>query len=253
MVSLFTLVMSDSLGWTALVFAVLLLWEILMRGGIMPRDHQMPVLLIMAGIIFSTMHQSSLGSIFLIVPHKLHALWYSPVLPIMFFISAVMVGPAMVILEGILSVRTLGRRPEMNLLSGVARAMPYLLAVYLVVKMADLVGKGAVDTLFYMNAQSIGLWLELFLILLPLVFFLTPEVRNTERGLLWASVMTILGIVLNRLNVAVTGVIVQTWETYYPSWMEIAITVGIVSAGLLVLDGVIRNFPIYEEHRKAMV
>jgi formate dehydrogenase iron-sulfur subunit len=269
MVTLFTLAMSGAWLWASAVFAVLLLWEMLMRKGVMPRDQVMPILLIMAGIIFSTMHQSSLGSLFLIVPHKLHILWYSPILPLLFFVSAVMVAPAMVILEGLLSAKVYRREPELHLLRGLASALPYLLGIYLLLKLGDLIGKGAAGEIFRTSSQAVGLWLELLLVLVPLIFLLTPEIRNTKSGLLWSSILVVLGIVVNRFNIAVTGItvktgwaasesaplqvpipettVVQPFATYYPSWMEFAITLGVVAAGLLVYDYVVKNFPVYEE------
>jgi formate dehydrogenase iron-sulfur subunit len=269
MVTLFTLAMSGAWLWASAVFAVLLIWEMLMRKGVMPRDQVMPILLIMAGIIFSTMHQSSLGSLFLIVPHKLHMLWYSPILPLLFFVSAVMVAPAMVILEGLLSAKVYRREPELHLLRGLASALPYLLGIYLLLKLGDLIGKGAAGEIFRTSSQAVGLWLELLLILVPLIFLLTPEIKNTKAGLLWSSVLVILGIVVNRFNIAVTGItvktgwaasesaplqvpipettVIQPFATYYPSWMEFAITLGVVAAGLLVYDYVVKNFPVYEE------
>lgn len=102
---------------------------------------------IIAGVILSTLHQSSLGSVFLIVPHKLHPLWYTPILPLLFLVSAIALGPAMVILEGNLSSKAFKRPYETELMGGLARALPVILGIYLVMKSVDLVAKGAIPPL----------------------------------------------------------------------------------------------------------
>jgi formate dehydrogenase iron-sulfur subunit len=246
MLGLFTQAMTYSPRWTLAMVVILLVWEGLMRAGVMPRDAQVPILLIMSGMIFSTLHQSSLGSLFLIVPHKLHPLWFTPVLPLFFFLSAVMVAPAMVIFESLISERTLGHRAHSDLLSSVGRAMPYLLGVYLLLKVADVVGRGAVAHTFALNGQVVSWWLEISVgVAAPLVLFMTPEVARSKAGLFLSSALVIVGVVWNRLNVAVIGIIVREWETYYPYWAEVFITLGIVSIGLLAFRWATRNLPIY--------
>lgn len=247
MLSVFMLAMTSSVVWMLVLAAILLFWEICMRNGWMPRDKQMPILMIMAGIMFSTMHQSSLGSLFLLVPQKLHILWYSPLLPLFFLLSAIMVGPAMVIFEALLSERVLGHKAHFDLLTRLAKAMPYLLGFYLLLKVGDIVGRWAVFSAFSLSAQTVSWWLELSVgVILPLVLFLSPDVRNSRSGLLWTSLLVVIGLIWNRINVAMVGVIVKQWETYYPHWIEIFITVGIVSLGLLVFRWVGRNLPVYE-------
>lgn len=244
---MFTLAMTYSWGWALLVVAILFIWEIFMRTGMMPRDKQMPILMIMAGIMFSTMHQSSLGTLFLIVPHKLHALWYSPLLPLMFLLSAIMVAPAMVIFEALVSEKALKHKARVDLLQSLSKAMPFLLGLYLLIKIADLVGRHAVSSAFALNGQAVSWWLEIAVgSLIPLALLLSPEVRSSRRGLFWSSLLIIVGLLWNRINVAVVGVIVQKWETYYPHFFEIFITVGIFSMGILVTRWFLKNTPIYE-------
>jgi Ni/Fe-hydrogenase subunit HybB-like protein len=142
LLTLFTFAMSHSLVWTVVAFLVLALFEVMARAGAIRRDPEVPTLLIMAGVVLSTLHQSSLGSVFLIAPDRLHPLWYTPVLPLVFYTSALAVGPAMVIFEALTSARVFHRRPEMNLLSGVARALPWLLGINLALRFVDLTVRG---------------------------------------------------------------------------------------------------------------
>jgi formate dehydrogenase iron-sulfur subunit len=248
MLTLFTLAMSGSVGWTVVVFAILLAWEVSMRTGLMQRDAQMPTLLVMAGIIFSTLHQSSLGSLLLIIPHKLHPLWFTQAIPIFFLLSAVMIGVGMVIFENIISARVHDRKPDTHLLAGFARALPYLLGLYLLLKVGDIFRTGAAEYLFMFNSVAIGMWLELVVgVLIPLVLFMTPETRESERWLLWGSIFVVAGGIINRLNTVITGVVVANWAPYHPSWMEVAISLGVLSGGILVLDFIVRNFSVFED------
>lgn len=254
MLGLFTLAMSYSLAWALAMVAILLVWEICMRAGWMPRDKQMPILLIMAGVIFSTMHQSSLGSIFLLAPTKLHVLWYTPILPILFLLSAIMVAPAMVTFESLMSEKILKHKARFDLLTDIASWMPYLLGFYLLLKVADLIGRNAALETFTMSPQTISWWLEITVgVILPLILFLSPEINRTKNGLLWASILVVIGLVWNRINVAIVGVIVEKWETYYPYWIELFISIGVVAIGLIVFKWAVENLPIYEHDKLSTV
>ncbi|MBK7380995.1 MAG: Ni/Fe-hydrogenase cytochrome b subunit [Ignavibacteriales bacterium] len=247
MLGMFTLAMSYSLAWALFMVVILLVWEISMRVGWMPRDKQMPILLIMAGVMFSTMHQSSLGSIFLLAPTKLHILWYTPISPLLFLLSAITVGPAMVIFEALMSEKILKHKARFDLLSDLAGWMPYLLSFYLLLKVGDLIGRNAVLAAFAVNVQTVSWWIEITIgVILPLILFLTPEIIKTKSGLLWSSTLVIIGLVWNRINVAIVGIKVEKWESYYPFWTEIFISIGVVSIGLIVFKWAVENLPIYE-------
>ena len=209
MLGMFTLAMSYSLAWALVMVIILLVWEISMRAGWMPRDKQMPILLIMAGVMLSTMHQSSLGSIFLLAPTKLHILWYTPIIPLLFLLSAIMTAPAMVTFEALMSEKILKHKSRFDLLSDLAGWMPYLIGLYLLIKIADLLGRNVALQTFTMSPQTISWWLEITIgVILPLILFLSPEIIKTKGGLLWASTLVMIGLVWNRINVAIVGVIV---------------------------------------------
>jgi Ni/Fe-hydrogenase subunit HybB-like protein len=248
--SLFTYAMTDSLPWTGAIFAILSLWEVLMRVGVMPRDQQMPVLLIMAGIMLSTLHQSSLGPLFLITD-KLGPLWYTPILPPLFFLSAVMVAPAMVIMEAMLTARVRHHEPEMELLTRLGRAMPYLLSLYLIVRLGDMVARGVVLEALRLTVTATWWWLEIALVLLALALFATPEVVRRRAGLFLGAVATVLALVVHRVGVAVVGLDVPEYSRYVPAWSEVFITIGIVSLGLLAFRIAIQYLPVYQEDHAA--
>jgi Ni/Fe-hydrogenase subunit HybB-like protein len=247
LITLFTYAMTSSPRWATAIFVITVLFELLQTAGAVPRSRPVPILLIMAGVLLSCLHQSSLGSLFLIVPHKLNALWHTPLLPIEFLLSAIMVGPAMVVFEGIVSARLFRREPELELLSGLAKAIPILISVYLVVRVVDVAVRGAVFSAFAWNPQAVMFWAELAIgSALPLALLATPEVARTERGLFWGSLLTVAGVFINRLNVSVIGIQAHTWQSYSPAVSEYLISLGVVAGGLLAFRYIVRNFPVYE-------
>jgi formate dehydrogenase iron-sulfur subunit len=252
LVVLFTIALIRTVAWVVAVGGVLLLFQILVHRGVIRRDPRVPTLLIIAGVLFSTMHQSSLGTVFTMVPHKLHPLWYSPILPVLFFTSAVMTGLAMVIVEATLSARYLRRPPESDLLSGIGRGLWWALIVYLGLRTLDLAVRGAAAEAFAVTPQSLAFWLEILVgVVIPLAMLVSRDSVSSDRGLFWASLLVVIGLVINRLNVAITGIHAATAERYVPHWMEIAVSAGIVSAGILVYRAVVRWLPVIEEHQHA--
>jgi len=248
----FAIVLTRSRTWVILIAAVLVIFQLGVVAGVFRRDPKVPTLLIMAGIIFSTLHQSSLGTLFLLAPHKLSAIWYTPWLPLVFFVSSVMAGMAMVIVEATLSAKFFGRKPELELLQGLGKGLSWAILVYLALRAVDLVVNGGGAQLFMATPQAYAFWIEVGVgLLIPLAILLTPEYAASGRGLFWASLMVVVGLIVHRLNVAVVGIFSEYEVTYYPSWMEIAVTVGLVSLGTLVFVWVCRYFPIFhEEHSR---
>lgn len=248
LLTLFSAALSHSVAWTLAVFVVMGFLYMMVRRGVLREDPNAPMLLIIAGVILSTLHQSSLGTLFLIVPHKLSALWYTPILPLQFFVSAVFVGLAMVIFESTVSSKVFRKPLEKDILVGLGKALPYILTLYLLLKVGDIVARGAVSEAFTMSTQAIMFWAEILIgIVLPLALLMSSEVSRSSSGLFWSALCVIVGVVLNRLNVAIIGLRVESWQTYFPSWMEFAISIGIVSAGLIVFSVAARQLPIYEE------
>ena len=243
---LFAIALTHSAPWVIAIAAVLVGFELLVRFGVIYRDPRMPTMLLMAGIMFSVLHQSSLGSLFLIVPHKLNAIWYSPILPLFFFVSAVAAGVAMVIVESTLSAWYFGREIEVALLRDVGHVLCWALFGTLALRGLDIVLRGIGTELLVLTPQSVAFWIEVQAgLIIPLAILLTPDFADSARWLFWASLMVIVGLLINRLNVAVVGITSTYGETYYPHWMEIAITAGIVAAGVLAYIFVCRNFPVF--------
>ncbi|MBE7560261.1 Ni/Fe-hydrogenase cytochrome b subunit [bacterium] len=209
--------------------------------------------LVLFGVLLSMLHQSSLGSLYLIVPGKLHPLWYtSPWLPVLFFLSAVMVGLAMVIVESFWSGRALGHKPDMKALAPLGRIMLVVLAIYALTLLQirwsretlGLIAAGTEESYLFLLEIACG-------ILIPGILLAMPRVRLQPRGLFTAAVLVVLGFVLNRMNVSVTGMAAISGEKYFPAWTEISITLMLVAIGCLLFNLAARYLAVFPHHGPA--
>ncbi len=206
-----------------------------------------PVLVIL-GVILSTLHQSSLGSLFLILPEKMHPLWYTPMLPVLFFVSALAAGIGMTVVESWFSRRAFGKPIETHLLSRLSRVSVVVLAIYLALRMRDLVARHALASLFPLNSVSAMFLAEIALgVVVPLVLLAIPRFRQSPRRLAVAQGMVVLGFIFHRLNVSVTAVEAATGRTYVPSVMEFLVSAGLVAVGIWIFLLACRFLPIFPE------
>ena len=215
--------------------------------------HSISVPLMIAGVLLSTLHQSSLGSLFLIVPEKMYPLWYSPTLPAMFFLSAVGVGLAMTIFESWHSSRAFGRALELTLLASMGRVLAVLMSVYLWLRFVDLGRRGVLSLLARNRTETWLFLLEIALLLVPTVLLFQRRVRMRPGALYACAVMVVFGFIANRLNVGVTALEAGSGTHYIPKWSEVAVTLSIVAVGFAVFRVIAQYFPIFEAHEEAAV
>jgi Ni/Fe-hydrogenase subunit HybB-like protein len=208
--------------------------------------HRISVPLMILGVLLSTLHQSSLGSLFLIVPEKLYPLWYSPILPLLFFISAIGVGLAMTIFESWHSSRAFGRALELPLLASLARVLAVVMSVYLWIRFLDLAHRNALALLTRNREETWLFLLEIALVAVPTVLLYQVRIRMNPGALYACAVAIVFGFVANRLNVGITGLEAGSGTTYNPRWTEIAVTLSIVGAGFAIFRAVAHYFPVFE-------
>jgi len=202
------------------------------------------LIIVIAGVLLSTLHQSSLGTLYVIVPEKLHGLWYSPLLPVFFFISAIAAGLAMIIVESFLSYRAFGKRLEKDILTGISRVIVVVLAVYTVMKIQDLSQRGNLYLLFELNRESVLFWGEIGLgAILPMVLLFGRRISQNESGLFFSALLVIIGFIVSRLNVSITGMLHS--ENYFPKWTEIAITLSIVTLGFAIFSMAVKYLSVF--------
>jgi Ni/Fe-hydrogenase subunit HybB-like protein len=210
--------------------------------------------LVILGVILSTLHQSSLGSLYLIVPEKLYPLWYSPLLPILFFISAVAVGFAMVVFESFLSARAFNKQLEKSLVSELARVIVFILSLYALLKLQDFARRDAWSFMFINRTETYFFWAEISLgVIIPMILLAIPKIRNNERTLFIGVLLVVLGFIMNRLNVAITGMESYAQVNYFPSWMEISVTMMIVALGFAAFRTAVKYLPIFEKRESIQI
>jgi Ni/Fe-hydrogenase subunit HybB-like protein len=203
--------------------------------------------LVIAGIVLSTLHQSSLGTLFLIAPYRLHPLWYSPIIWVLFFVSAAGLGLMMVTVESFFSAWLFGHKLRMEKLDGLAKAASWVLFLYLALRLGDLTVREMLPTVFDGSALS---WLLLFELLVsalaPAVLLAIPRIRRSARGVGLTALMAIFGIVGYRFNVCIVAFERPEAMSYFPSWMEVAVSVGIVAGAMLVFIFFAEHLRVYD-------
>lgn len=217
-------------------------WHIPLR---LLRWIEMP--LVIAAAAISTLHQSSLGTFFLIAVDKLHSLWYNPLLPLLFWLSAICAGLSIIILEATASHKWLGQPNESELLATLCKILPWVLGSYIAVKAYSLLvlAEGPFfdhPRLLASFAVEVGVG-----VILPFLMLLSPKVRTTGRLQVTVASLVVFGLVLNRFNVSMFGMMLGD-EIYLPSVIESLVTVGIIAAHILFFVLIAKYFPIFEHH-----
>jgi Ni/Fe-hydrogenase subunit HybB-like protein len=202
--------------------------------------------LVILGVILSTLHQSSLGSLYLILPEKLHPFWYSPLLPVFFFLSAIAVGLAMTIFESSQSAKHFGLQLELSVLRELGRVLVVVLWLYAILRFEDLAHRGVLPLMIRPGYEMYLFWLELTLaLILPLILLSLRKVRTSPTGLYWSAVLVVLGFITNRMNVSITGFEGSTGVRYFPKWSELAVTGMIIGAGFALFGLAVKYLPIF--------
>ncbi len=209
-------------------------------------------LFILAGVVLSCLHQSSLGALTVIVPYKLHPLYWSPLAPIFFLCSAIAVGFPMVILESLISSWAFNRPPEMNLLTPLSRMVPYLLGAYIAFKLGDMFYRGTYVFLLENSAASIIFWVEFGLLtVVPFFLFMSSDIRSSPGGLLVAATMYIVAVLLNRCAVFfIAYEPLYAEKAYIPAVGEFALTIGLIATIAFIYRAVVTFFPVLQAPAK---
>jgi Ni/Fe-hydrogenase subunit HybB-like protein len=206
--------------------------------------------LIVLGILLSTLHQSSLGSLYLIMPTKLHPFWYSPALPFFFFGSAIAVGLAMTIFESTQSSRALGRQLELPVLVTLGGALLVALWVNALLRFQDYFHRGLLREIVRPSYEAYFLWAELLMaFVIPIALLSFRKIRLSPDGLYWASVISLLGFVTNRLNVSVIGFETYAGHHYAPKWTEFSVTLMIIAMGFALFRLAVQYLPIFPREK----
>jgi Ni/Fe-hydrogenase subunit HybB-like protein len=177
---------------------------------------------------------------------KMHPLWQTPILPLLFLLSAVAVGLPMVIMESLVTSKSFGLKPETRILRDLANMVAPLLGIYLAFKIGDVVIRQTFVYLTEITVESVMFTIELLIgVIIPLRMLLSPKVTRSETGLFIASFLIVIGVLLNRMNnflIAYTPP--YQFNTYFPSIGEISVTLGFIALEILFFRWMVMIFPI---------
>lgn len=199
--------------------------------------------LVIAAAAISTLHQSSLGTFFLIAVEKLHALWYNPMLPLLFWMSAISCGMCIIILEASACHKWMGQPNEGVLLRTLAKILPWTIGAYIIVRILSLIFLTE-KALFEDPIMTKLFAAEMGGFLVAFLMFCMRSVRNSDPLRALAATILVFALILHRFNVSIFGM--MDWNNiYYPSTIETLVTVGILAAHVLFFVLIARYFPIF--------
>lgn len=205
------------------------------------------------GITLSTLHQSGLGALFLMAKEKIHPLWYNEFIPILFFVSSIFAGLSMVIFEGSITHKVFSdqisddnHHNHNGILTGLARICAVTMFVYFFLQILVFVHGRHGDLL---NTRM-GYWYltEIFgFVVLPMILFFYSYRKRSVKLIRVAALITMIGIIINRLNVTVIGFKWDAAVPYVPSWMEIAVTLTVLFVEIWIFRWIIHRLPVLRE------
>jgi Ni/Fe-hydrogenase subunit HybB-like protein len=207
-------------------------------------ERAMPWLLAL-GLLLPTMHQSSLGSLMILSGPKLHPLWQTPLLPLLFLLSCIGMGYAAVVIESTLSTSVFRLRDETPVLAGLSTAMLTVLGLYLVVRVVDITARGKLPLVFAGDGYGLLFLLEMALFVAAIVMLLMKEKLNDAGHLFRVAMVVVTAGALYRFSTFLIAYrpAIGGWH-YFPALTEILITVGLVSAEVVAYIFVVKRFPV---------
>lgn len=209
--------------------------------------------LVVLGILLSTLHQSSLGALYLIVPTKMHPLWYSTNLPWFFYLSAIGVGCAMIIFESYLSAKAFKKNLEFDLVSDIGRWIVVVMGAYVTWRFMDLLLDNKISFLFVNSIETYMFWLEIIIgAVIPIILLSLQKIRLNRVGLFVSACFVIGGFLLNRLNVSVTSLQATAGVSYFPSFYEVIITLFLITIGVVIFNLAVQYLPVYEKTKETL-
>jgi Ni/Fe-hydrogenase subunit HybB-like protein len=250
---MFEVAMSITMYFGVLILELLSIVFERSRSVVVEWLHRLIVLIAGVGVLLSCVHQGSMGAVFVILRQKLEALWWTPILPVLFLTSALFTGLSVAIFLGVVTWKALGKPAPMDLLKGLAKWVVILQAIYLVLKMGDLLLAGEFGLIFGSGRYSLLFLVEVIVgVIVPLIIF-ASQAKESEGGLIAGSVCTVLGILINRWSIAWFALnpppspAHAAYAPYTPHWMEWGITIAAVCAAILFYSLAVRFIPVLRE------
>ncbi len=208
--------------------------------------HRIIVPVAIAAVTLSTLHQSTLGTLYLNMPYRLHALWFTPILPVLFLVSSIFTGLAMAAAAYAIAARVVKEDVQPNVLGRLTQYAGWVGILYLVLKFGDIAVAGELAALFAFDAMSVRMWIELALVIVPAVLFLAPSLRSLPRYRGLGVALLLAGTVVNRFNATIFAQTFPVETPYTPSGVEWVTTIGIVGAAMLAWYLGVQTLAVFE-------
>ena len=242
-------------SWCIAAYSTILFYElspVLLENSrwrrLLPFIKKYTIPIVIAGVTLSTMHQSSLGTMFVIMSPRLHPLWYSMLLPVFFLVSSLAAGISMVIAGATISYWLFRRSLRPRTIARLGWFLPWIMGFYLVLKFGELIIANEFHLPFEGGTYTFLFWTELIVgAAIPIILFAMKQVRYSRAASLFGAALIMGGVILNRFDVTWFAMKPIDGQTYSPHWMEVAILVGVVAGIATVYSLVARYFPLYEE------
>lgn len=242
------------ISWCVLLYTMVLvvetspfLLERMRSRTLLSLTRRIMVPITIVGVTLSSLHQSTLGTLYLNMPHRLHALWYTPILSLLFFVSSILAGLSLAILAYLASTHIVGKPAQEKVVNGLGRGVAGLAVFYLLLKLGDLVLAGELPQLFAFTAPSLLMWLELGAgIILPIMLLTVPALRCRRLGQVGGPLLILFGVLLNRFNATMFAQVLPEGVDYAPHLLEWLSTLGILAGVALVWWLGIRLLVIFE-------
>lgn len=202
------------------------------------------VWLIAGGILLPSMHQSSLGSLYLLAQHKVHSFWMTPWLPLLFLVSCWIMGYAAVVLTYIGATARYQRPTEKAMLVSLSRLMAYVIVAFGILRAYDLISRDQISVVLSGDPYGLLLLLEVLTLLVPAVLLLRPSQRFELRTLLRSGMLILAGGALYRLDVVWFAYRPGDGSVYFPATPELLITFGFIAMQVLAYVVIVKRFPI---------
>jgi Ni/Fe-hydrogenase subunit HybB-like protein len=245
--------------WCILLYTVVLTVEVspqvLEKLGHAKWAHRIHLAIVPVAIVavtLSSLHQSTLGTLYLNMPYRLHSLWYTPVLPVLFFVSAVMAGLTMGALGYRAACAVTGHDMERRVYDGLAHAAGVGALCYLGIKVGDWIARGQMPVLLSFDHYSNLMWAEIALLVIPSVLLLAPRLRTNLRSLTAGLLLLALGVLLNRFNATLFGQVSPNGAIYAPHPAEWLSTIGVIAAAALAWLLAVRFLAVFEPKKHAV-
>ena len=243
--------------WCILLYTVVLTVEVspqvLEKFGHEKWAHRIHLFIVPVAIVavtLSSLHQSTLGTLYLNMPYRLSPLWYTPVLPVLFFSSAVMTGLTMGALGYRAACAVTGQKMKRQVYDGLAHAAGWVALCFLGIKLGDLIVRGQIPALLSLDYYSRLMWAEIALIVIPVALLLAPRLRNNLRSLTAGLLLLAAGVLLNRFNATLFGQVSPDGAIYAPRAAEWLSTLGVIAAAALAWLLAVRFLAVFEPQHK---